>query len=587
MKIKRLLKDRSLYVSLFAFCLTALTFSFPVISGLTQKLSDETVESSPARAERKNIVRDSSASKSIFAAAVVSPGGAIINAGDLIISEFRWRGPNGANDEFVEIYNNTDLPITVAASDASAGYSLAASNGVARFTIPNGTVIPARGHFLGCNSVGYSLAAYPAGNGTTATCDATYTTDIPDNAGLALFRTATAANFTLTNRLDAVGSSSEANTLYKEGTGVRNLITYSIDYSYYRRPSGGCLGTSTGTVDANCTTLSSVVLTPAPGSSNSPDTNDNRTDFFFTDTNGTSASSEGTQQRLAAPGPENLSSPIATDSRGIANSPVDSGVLDMQAPNFVRNYTSEPANNATFGTITLRRKFTNNTGTTLTRLRFRVLDITTFPAASGVSDLRPITSTATVVTISAAGGGGNVTVQGTSLEQPPSQPNGGGYNSTLSAGTVTLATPLAPGASVDVQFLLGLQQTGAFRFAVVAEGLPTGGGIFSISCASDAGSTSCQVNNSLVFTAANASVGGRVTRASGRGVANVNITLTDTNGNKRETRTNPFGYYRFNDVPAGASYVVSAKTRNLSLNQSSKAINVGEDITDIDFIGNQ
>src|SRR5207249_1140568 len=90
------------------------------------------------------------------------------------------------------------------------------------FVIPNGTVIPAHGHYLGVNSVGYSLAAYPAGNGTSATGDATYTTDIPDNAGIALFKSATPANFTLANRLDAVGATSEANTLYKEGTGYRS-----------------------------------------------------------------------------------------------------------------------------------------------------------------------------------------------------------------------------------------------------------------------------------------------------------------------------------------------------------------------------
>src|SRR6476661_1301519 len=83
----------------------------------------------------------------------------------LLISEFRFRGPNGANDEFVEIYNNSDTDHTVTASDGSSGYALVASDGNARFVIPNGTVIPARGHYLGVNSVAYSLAAYPAGNG--------------------------------------------------------------------------------------------------------------------------------------------------------------------------------------------------------------------------------------------------------------------------------------------------------------------------------------------------------------------------------------------------------------------------------------
>ncbi|MFL6209547.1 MAG: hypothetical protein ACJ74W_11890, partial [Pyrinomonadaceae bacterium] len=65
--------------------------------------------------------------------------------------------------------------------------------------------------------------------------------------------------------------------------------------------------------------------------------------------------------------------------------------------------------------------------------------------------------------------GGTIIIRGTTLEQPPSQPNGGGFNSTLSAGTVTLATPLAAGASVNLRFLLGVQQAGAFRFFINVE----------------------------------------------------------------------------------------------------------------------
>src|SRR5262245_20665133 len=111
---------------------------------------------------------------------------ATATAGQLVISEFRVRGPNGMNDEFIEIYNASGADHTVQAASGS-GYGIAASNGVTRCSIPNGTVIPNRGHYLCVNSVGYSLASYPAGNGTTATGDATYTTDIPDNAGIAIF----------------------------------------------------------------------------------------------------------------------------------------------------------------------------------------------------------------------------------------------------------------------------------------------------------------------------------------------------------------------------------------------------------------
>src|SRR5678816_3775971 len=116
---------------------------------------------------------------------VMMLGLAQVAAGQLIISESRVRGPNGANDEFIEIYNNSGADHTVACG--GTGYAVATSNGVARCVNPNGTVIPNRGHYLCVNSVGHSLASYPAGNGTTATGDATYTTDIPDNAGIAIF----------------------------------------------------------------------------------------------------------------------------------------------------------------------------------------------------------------------------------------------------------------------------------------------------------------------------------------------------------------------------------------------------------------
>src|ERR671912_1050057 len=378
-----------------------------------------------------------------------------IAAGQLIISEFRVRGPNGANDEFIEIYNNSGADHSVTAASGS-GYGVAASDGTTRCSIPNGTVIPNRGHYLCVNSVGYSLASYPAGNGTTATGDATYTTDIPDNAGIAIFNTSVAGNFVLANRMDAVGSTSEANTLYKEGTGYPALTPFSIDYSFYR---DDCGKSGSITTFGACT-----ISTPK-------DTNNNAADFIFVDTNGANA---GAGQRLGSPGPENLSSPLQRNA-SFGTNLLDPCVSAASPPNRVRDFTSDPANNSTFGTLDLRRTITNNTGGNVTRLRFRVIDLTTFPAPSGIADLRPRTSTAVVVTVDRApcgSGTSNVTVQGTTLEQPPSQPNGGGFNSSMSAGTVTLATPLANGASIDVRVLLGIQQTGSFKFYFNIEALP-------------------------------------------------------------------------------------------------------------------
>jgi uncharacterized repeat protein (TIGR01451 family) len=376
-------------------------------------------------------------------------------SGDLLISEFRLRGPGGATDEYIEIYNNSDAPHAVAPTDGSEGYAVVASDGVVRCTVPNKTVIPARGHYLCVNEVAYSLDTYPAGEGTTATGDATYTTDIPDNAGLALFRTADTNNFNLSFRLDAVGSTAVTDTLYREGTGYPVLSPLGVDYAFYRDTCGKA---GSATAFGPC-----LLSTPK-------DTDNNAVDFIFVDTN---ANSAGAGRRLGAPGPENFSSPVQSNaSFGVVL--LDPCVGSSAPPNRVRSFTSDAANNSTFGTLDIRRTVTNGTGQNVTRLRWRIIDFTTFPAPSGIADLRARTSLPLVVTVDRAPcgtGTSEVTVQGTTLEQPPVQVNGGGFNSTLSSGTITLQTPLLDGESIDVRFLLGIQQTGSFRFFINVEAL--------------------------------------------------------------------------------------------------------------------
>ncbi|GIM76813.1 hypothetical protein Aco04nite_52300 [Winogradskya consettensis] len=399
----------------------------------------------------------------VVGAAVVVPASLAVAVGGsapLVISEFRVRGPSGANDEFIEIANIDGSPHTVASSGGT-GYGVAASDGVTRCTIPDGTVIPGRGHYLCVNSGAYSLAGYPGGSG-----NATYTTDIPDNAGIALFNNNTGGgSYILANRLDAVGSATEANTLYKEGTGYPALTPFSIDYSFYR-------SLSTGTISGQ-----NQIDTPTPGIPK--DTDNNATDLIFVDTNGTSA---GAGQRLGAPGPENLSSPVS--GGGLAVSLLNDCVSEDAAPNVARDTTSDPANNSTFGTVTYRRTVTNNTGAPVTLLRLRVADIRTFPAPSTYADLRPRTATGGTVTVdrtSCGGSSSDVPVAATTLQQPPSQPNGGGFNSSL---LVTLGSSLAPGASVNVNILAGVQQTGRNGVRFITEALPSAGtGTPALTCA--------------------------------------------------------------------------------------------------------
>ena len=388
-------------------------------------------------------------------------------AGGLVISEFRLSGIDGDNDEYVEIYNDNDSPHTVSAISGS-GYAIAASDGVVRCTIPNGTVIPARGHWLCVNSAAYALSDYPASSETYAVGDGTFTLNIPDNAGIAIFNNNTGGGaFILANRLDAVGSTAEANTLYKEGAGYPALANDNINYAWVRDECGK--GGAINLLGA-CT-----ISTPK-------DTDNNAVDFYFFDTTG---SSVGAGQRLGVPGPQTLTSPIVRNST-ISVTLLDATVSSASPPNRVRDVTSDPANHSTFGTMTIRRRFVNNTGVPVTRLRFRVIDLDTFPAAFGFADLRPRTSFAVVVggindtaTCAATGSPATppctVTVSGTTHDQAisPNNPiNGGGFNSSLAINAITLAAPLASGASVNLQFHLGIQQTGSFRFYLNIEALP-------------------------------------------------------------------------------------------------------------------
>ena len=380
-------------------------------------------------------------------------------AGLLVISEFRVRGPGGAGDEFIEIYNDSGADHMVTAISGT-GYAIAASDGVTRCTIPNATVIPARGHFL-CTGAAYSLGTYAAG-------DATYVTDIPDNAGIALFNNNSGgAFFQVANRFDAAGSDSEADPLYREGVGYATLTPFSIDYAWQRDECGK--GGAVNTL-GHCT-----ISTPK-------DTDDNAADFYFVDTNGTNA---GGGQRLGGPGPQNLSSPIQRNST-FSVVLLDSTVGSSVAPNRVRDFTPDAPNHSTFGTLSIRRRVVNNTGANVNRLRFRIIDLDTFPAASGFADLRARTSGVVVVagindsvTCTAAGQSTpcSISVEGTDVEggdgaESPNQPNGGAFNSSMAVNVITLGTPLVNGASIDVQFLLGLQGTGNFRFYVNIEALP-------------------------------------------------------------------------------------------------------------------
>lgn len=90
-------------------------------------------------------------------------------------------------------------------------------------------------------------------------------------------------------------------------------------------------------------------------------------------------------------------------------------------------------------------------------------------------------------------------------------------------------------------------------------------------------------------TAASVTITGRVNNTRGGIVQRVRITLTDTmTGATISTRTNPFGYYQFDNVEVGQFYVIRAESSNYTFTPESYLLNLLEARDDLDFtaVGN-
>lgn len=87
----------------------------------------------------------------------------------------------------------------------------------------------------------------------------------------------------------------------------------------------------------------------------------------------------------------------------------------------------------------------------------------------------------------------------------------------------------------------------------------------------------------LAPTAANALISGRVRTAGGQGVRNAYIVLTDSFGTLRSTQTGTFGYFRFENLPVGQTYVLTIYSKRYIFAQTSQIIFLNDNVTEINF----
>ena len=85
----------------------------------------------------------------------------------------------------------------------------------------------------------------------------------------------------------------------------------------------------------------------------------------------------------------------------------------------------------------------------------------------------------------------------------------------------------------------------------------------------------------LAPTAATVSVSGRIVDAAGSGLRNVSIMLTDAAGVTLVVRSNAFGYFVFNDVMSGQTYLVNMSARGRQF--VPQILSVNDSVTGLEF----
>jgi hypothetical protein len=84
-------------------------------------------------------------------------------------------------------------------------------------------------------------------------------------------------------------------------------------------------------------------------------------------------------------------------------------------------------------------------------------------------------------------------------------------------------------------------------------------------------------------TSGEVSIGGRIVDASGSGVGKILVTLTQQDGATANALTNPFGYYRFENVPVEQIVVVTPASKHYTFNPATQAVLVDENAPAVNF----
>lgn len=177
---------------------------------------------------------------------------------------------------------------------------------------------------------------------------------------------------------------------------------------------------------------------------------------------------------------------------------------------------------------------------------------------------------ATVVSASLTTATPGVSIQPATNPYPDIGPNGG-IRTNLTPYQISTSSSVACFSNIDLA--LTVQYSGGSSPQVFSFSLPVGQISTSV----------CNVGGGVcAATAATVTVSGRVAAANGRGVPNAGVSISSPAGERLNARTNSFGYFRFEQIPAGRTFVVEVAAKRHSF--APRTINLTSDLNGLDFV---
>lgn len=363
-----------------------------------------------------------------------------------------------------------------------------------------------------------------------------------------------------------------------DGDGMQDLATANSGGGNASVMLGNGDGTFTPAVPRDTPVASSLARTIKVADLN----NDHRQDFIVTNENGNTVSVRLGNGNGTFGGASNVfvgNNPIGASIGDFnADGRHDLAITRRTAGNTVLvllNTTASPGGLATFGPSTI----------VFTAVDPYWVAVGNFNAGANQDLVIANAGASHVSVLSGNGTGGFAFVNNYASGSSPQAAETGDFNGdgnqdvvVANAGADNLAVLLGDGAgSFDVPRTFG---TGTLPGSVAV-------GDFNGDGMQDLAATNYLSHNVTVLlrecpTAANVEIAGRVVNEFGQGVRGAWVSLTDSSGAVRSVRTSSFGYYRFGEVPSGATYVVAVSSKRYEF--APRVVQLFDSVTDLDFI---